>query len=107
MGMKIKRAPNFFGARILGEEIVFRLLLLLEKGKTGTLVLGDLVTGGKRVKSTLLGLTTEVVEGHFLPATELLEAMMEKIGLAALFADGAECHGVGFLSWVVVGGWVR
>jgi hypothetical protein len=30
---------------------------------------------------------------------------MEKIGFAALFADDAECHGLG--SFRCVGGWVR
>jgi hypothetical protein len=90
-----KRAPNFFGARISsGRKLKDRLLLLLEKGKAGALVLGDLVTGGQRVERTLLGLSTEIIEGHFLTAAEFLKAMVEEVGFSAFLADDAECHGV-------------
>jgi hypothetical protein len=90
-----KRAPNFFGARISsGRKLKVRLLLLLEKGKAGALVLGNLVTGGQRVERTLLGLSSEIIESHFLTAAEFLKAMVEEVGFSAFLADNAECHGV-------------
>jgi hypothetical protein len=86
---------NKSSARILGEEIFnLNLFLLLQKRKSGPLVLGDFITGWKCIKSTLFGLATEIVESHFLTTTKFLKTMVKEIGLSAFFANDAECHSI-------------
>ena len=74
------------------ESLEWRLLLLLQERKTGLLVLGDFVTGRQRIESALTRSAGEVIESHFLAATQLLEAMVEEVSFAGLFAVNAEGH---------------